>query len=263
MKQKTILGIDLLVLLGIIMIAAFLVIYFQVRFLTSTIFFFVTPSVYLLIRKRTTKSVKNVFIASLLMGIVCSFVFDFLAEFNNAWSWPDLGRLVFPYKVLGIVPVDVMIWYFFYVFLIFLFYEYFIEYNQKDKLSPNFKYGFFVSIILLITLLLIFFTSPNILKFHYAYLIIATIASLPAIFFIIKKPSLLKKFLKVSLFFIFLYLIFEFTSLKLDHWRFSGQYIGAVDFWGLRFPFEELFFWILISNAIALSYYEFFVDDNK
>lgn len=261
MKRRTRLLIDLVVVLGIILISIPIIIYFKVNFLTSTILFFVIPSIYLFIRK--PKSIKRIFLASFLFGILFGFIFDFLAEINDAWSWSPIKGLVFPDKILGIVSIDVMIWFFFWVFLIVVFYEHFIERDRSDKISPNFKYAFYPGIIVFVLVLMVFFINPEILKVDYAYLFLGLFALIPFIILVFRKPALLGKFVKVSAFFFFLYLVFEITSLKLGQWNFPGQYIGTVQLFGVIFPFEEFFFWILMSSTIVLAYYELFVDDEK
>src|SRR3989338_3791222 len=57
--------------------------------------------------------------------------------------------------------------------------------------------------------------------------------------------------------------------IALDHiiwfllWNFPGQYIGKINIFGLEFPFEEFFFWTIMSSVSILSYYEIFVDDGR
>lgn len=261
MKQRIKLFIDLLVVLGIVLIAILVTIHFRVRFLTSTIFFFVVPSFYLLIRRRP-RNIKRIFVASFLFGILFGFTFDFLAEFNEAWSWSPTKELVFP-KILGIVPIDVIIWFFFWVFLLVVFYEHFIEHDRSDKISPHFKYAFYPGFVALILILAIFFINPGLLKLNYAYLGLGLCTLIPFIVSVIRRPILLGKFIKASAFFVFLYLSFELTALKLGQWQFPGQYIGIVKLLGYAVPFEEFFFWILMSSTIVLAYYELFIDDEK
>lgn len=261
MKKRINKKIDLLVVIGMVIIAILLVIYFKVRFLTSIILFFVIPAFYLLIRRRP-RNIKRILIASFLFGILFSFTFDFLAEFNNAWSWSPTDELIFP-KIFGIVPIDVIIWFFFWIFLIVVFYEHFVEHDRSDKISPHFKYAFYPAIAALIWVLVIFFVNSELLKFEYTYLGLGLCTLIPFIVLVIRKPALLRKFVRVSAFFIFLYLAFELTSLKLGQWHFPGQYIGTVELFSLKFPFEEFFFWILMSSTIVLAYYELFIDDEK
>ena len=156
-----------------------------------------------------------------------------------------------------------MIWYPLWIFSILVFYEHFVEHDRTKRISPNFKYGLLPSLAVLVAILVIFFTEPGILKFRYAYLLLGLCAIMPLIFLIMKKPALINKFVMVSVFFFFLYLTFELTSLKLGHWSFPGQYIGRVELLGVTFPLEELFFWILLSSSAVMSYYELYVDDER
>ena len=260
MDKKTKQIIDLAIVIGIILLAVPIILKFQVKPLISTFFFFVLPSLYLLLRK--TERIKRTLAASFLFGIIFGYVFDFLAILNDAWTEPT-QQLVFGYKVLGIVPIDHIIWFFFWVMIIIVFYEHFVEHERSDKISHNFKYALFPSFLTLIGTTVVFYIAPNILKFNYAYALLGLLTLLPFLFVVFRKPLLLIKFLKVSAFFIFLFLTFELTALKLGPWYFPGQYIGKIELMGLAFPFEEFFFWILMSSTIVLAYYEEFVDDEK
>jgi len=62
---------------------------------------------------------------------------------------------------------------------------------------------------------------------------------------------------------IFVFLSFEITALKLDQWRFLGEYLGLIPLFGVYIPYEEFFFWIIMSTIISLTYYEFLIDDGK
>jgi len=255
MKRKL---IDLIVLILIIIVSTFLILQFRVKPLVSTIFYFIIPAIYLCLREK--KNYKKIFVASVIFGLLFAFVFDLLATFNNAWL---VHQLVFPYKIFGIVPIDDMIWFFFLVFLATTFYEHFLDDEKHKTISKHFKYALIPSILIFIATIIIFIISPNILRFSYSYLILGSIATIPLFYILYLKPKLIHKFLKLSIFFSFLYLIFELTALKLGQWGFYGQYIGTVEFSGLKFPFEEFFFWIGISAPTLISYYEIFIDDEK
>lgn len=71
------------------------------------------------------------------------------------------------------------------------------------------------------------------------------------------------KFIKTGVFFFMLYLIYELTAVNLGQWYFPGEYVGWVELAGARFPFEELFFWMMLSSSAVLALYEGFVDDKK
>lgn len=260
MKRKTKLIRDLLVVLGLVLIGVPIVLKFQVRPLTSSIFFFILPASYLLYLK--PRRIKRILTGSFLFGILFGFVFDFLAIFNKAWSEP-VEQLIFKFKILGIVPIDHIIWFFFWTMIILVFYEHFVEHERSDKLSHNFKYALFPSIIVLLITVLIFTFNENFLRFSYAYLLLGLAAVSPLLFVVFRYPLLLPKFFKVGLFFIFLFLVYELTAVKLGQWYFPGEYIGHLKIIGLEFPFEEFLFWILLSSSAVLSYYEWLVDDER
>jgi len=250
------------VLTVIIMELAFipLILYFKVRFITSTLLFFAVPALFLLIRK--PKQLKRLG-ASLAAGMIVAFIVDFLAELNGAWSWAPVGQLIFPHKLFGLIPIDVLIWYFFWLLLTIVYYEHFFEHEISKKVSLTFKRILSAFILLLVAVIAIFYIDPAILTFKYAYFYIGLVGALPFLYAIIKKPRLAGKLVKAGIFNIFVFLSFELTALTLDQWRFPGEYIGNVQLLGLQFPLEEFVFWILLGTPIILSYYELFIDDKK
>ncbi|OFW53674.1 MAG: hypothetical protein A2163_08480 [Actinobacteria bacterium RBG_13_35_12] len=77
--------IDLLVVMVIIVISAFLILKFELKFLISGILYLLIPALYLLLRK--TQDVKNILIAS-LCSIGPGFIFSFLHTLNQSWFIP-------------------------------------------------------------------------------------------------------------------------------------------------------------------------------
>lgn len=250
--------IDLLVLIFIIVVSTFFILTFNVKPLTSTVFYFVIPALYLCWREK--KNYKKILTASIIFGLLFAFVFDLLATFNDAWL---VHQLVFPWKIFGVVPIDDMMWFFFLIFLTTVFYEHFLDDEKHKTISKHFKYALVPTILVFLTITILFLISPNSLKFSYSYLILGSVAILPLLYILYLRPEFIHKFIKLSIFFSFLYLIFELTALKLGQWGFYGQYIGSVELFGLKFPFEEFFFWIGISAPTFISYYEIFIDDEK
>ncbi len=255
------LRIDFYVLLAIIFISIPIIIYFQVKPLTSALLFFVVPTIYLFLRKK--KPIKEVFCGSLLIGGSFGFIFDIFATINNAWYVPS-EQLVFKFRIFGFWPVDEVIWFILWALSILVFYEHFYERDRKDKLSRRFKYIFIPASFTFIIVLLFSYVSRDFLLFPYAYSTSVSLPILMIIIFLIKKrPNLLIKFIKTGAFFFMLYLIHELTAMKLGQWYFPGQYIGWVNLFGLEFPFEELLFWMGLSPAVVLTLYESFVDNDK
>jgi hypothetical protein len=254
------LRLDFVVVLSLVLVFIPSVLFFKVRFLTSTILFFAVPALYLFIRK--PKQIKRL-VASLTAGMIVAFIVDFLAELNGAWSWAPVGQLVFPNKLFGLIPIDVLIWYFFWLLVTIVYYEHFFEHERSDKVSKLFKKALTFFTLLLVLVITTYYTYKKLLIFPYAYFIIGFLGAFPFFYLIIKKPHLVGKLLKAGIFNIFLFLSFELTALSLDQWRFPGEYIGKVQLFGLTFPFEEFIFWIILGTPVILSYYEIFIDDDK
>lgn len=251
--------IDLLVTCGLILVAIPIIVIFQVRPLISTIYFFVLPSLYLMLRK--PKNLIRTLAGSLLIGVVLGFSLDFLANVNHAWDYGQ-GQLIFG-RILGVVPVDDMIWFFFWAFIIIVFYEHFLERESSDRLSKHFISAALPALIMAAGIPIIYVLRPTALYLGYAYLVLGILATLPLVVVAIKKPTLAIKFLKIAPFFVFLFLSFELTALYLNQWSFPGQYIGHVQIFSLVIPLEEFFFWIVASSTVVLSDYELAVDDMK
>ena len=251
--------IDLLVVMVIIVISAFLILKFELKFLISGILYLLIPALYLLLRK--TQDVKNILIAS-LCSIGPGFIFSFLHTLNQSWFIPQ-DQLIFSYRIFNILPIDEIFWYFLFTFAITTFYEHFIEKKETVRVSKNFKYAILSTLFIFIGILILFFLVPNLLKVNYSYLIFSIIAIFPLLYLFTKKPFFINKFAKIAIVFFFLFFLCEFTALKTGQWIFPGQYVGMVDIFNLRLPFEEIFFWIMISSMGFFSYYEIFVDDEK
>lgn len=259
MKRETKLLIDFVVVAAIILAAPFLTA-FKPLFVTATFYFFILPTAYLLIRK--PKNLKRILTSSILIGVILSFIVELVAEVNKAWALPD-EALVFGYKILGLVSIDAMIWYFFWTMSLVTFYEHFLEHERSDKLSHNYKYALLTFLIALVAVVTIFLINQNWLLFPYPYFFVGVLSLIPLVYLASKNQEILIKFIKMGAFFFLVYLAFEFVGLKNGLWLFPGQYVGRVEILGVRFPIEEFFFWIIISAPVVLSYHELYVDDER
>ena len=254
--------IDFLVLVLLAIFVLPFILYFNVRFLTSTFLFLGVPSLYLLIRK--TQNLKVVFSGVFLIGIILGFGFDFIETFNNAWIIPQ-EQLVIPYRILGYAPIDEIICLILWSLLMLLVYEHFLEKKRLEHINVRYTLvaGIIPASLSVLFLILAFFFAPHLITFEYAYLIFGIVACLPVLYCTIRKPKLLGHVLTVAPYFIFLFFIFEVTSLYLNQWYFIGHYVGYVNFFSFRFPFEEFFFWIFISSTVVLTDYKLLVDRDK
>jgi len=226
-----------------------------------TFLYFVVPTIYLIWNYRL--NIKKIVAGSLLIGILIPLSFDLLVQLNGSWFVP-YDKLLIPFKLFGFYPVDEIIWFFFLAAYTLVFYEVFVDDEKIRKLSKNFKKGVAVWVVaILLTFVAILFFR-NSLFVPYSYLVVFAPFSIPPIIYVIwRKPRLIRKFTLPTAFFFFVALNFEIVGLTFGDWVFNSQYVGWFSAFGRFFPFEELFYWMLLYPATALSYYELFVDDGK
>jgi hypothetical protein len=190
-------------------------------------------------------------------------VIDYIAESTGAWLIPFS---VLPYRLFGYVPIEVIMWASLHVYAVIMFYQYFFEkvFIKKiwDKKSERLLLGEMILFTLFLALL---FLVPRVLNIPYWYSVFGLVGILPAVIFEdFKYPKVFQKLLKTAIFFFYLNFVYEITALKLGWWSFpSKQIIGQVSFFGVTFPFEEFFFWIVLFTLSILSYYEYFFNKEK
>lgn len=87
---------------------------------------------------------------------------------------------------------------------------------------------------------------------------------IPILLQMFNYPKVFSKFaLTAAYFFVFTFM-YEIAGLRLGWWAFPGtEFIGWVHIFGVSFPLEEFVFWFMLTAFAALSYYEFFEDDEK
>ena len=251
--------IDLLVISLIVIISAIIGLRFNLKPLIIAIFAWFIPPLYLSIRKK--KNWPKILLATFVFGGIFGFVFDFIETINKAWY---VGRLVIPWRILGVVPIDDIIGFLFMTFFIVVFYEHFIDDEKNRQLSKNFIWSLIPSALVMLVIILVFITSGSTrFDMSYIYLKGGLAAILLPVIISFWKPKLLGKLLKIGVFFFFLWFLSEIVALKTGGWIFPGQYIGTVSILGVTFPFEEFFFWMMVYASSIVSYYELFVDDIK
>ena len=248
--------VDLTVLCLYELLVPIITVAFHLKFYQSSIFFFFIPAIFLVLRK--TKKLKHILIAS-VGGLGFGFIFDFVATLNHAWFVPT-NQLALP-RIFGIVPIDDLIWFAGWIFFMTTFYEHFIDNTKNKQISSHLKWGISISLLIMSVLVIIFYAFPSLLQIHYAYLVCFA-CSLPFAFYVFfHKPALLLPIAKLTAFFAPMFLLYELSALMTNQWIFPGFYIGHVEILGIVMPFEEFFFWIVLSSSVVLAYYEFFVEE--
>jgi len=186
-----------------------------------------------------------------------------MAVLDKSWYVPNT---VFGSRLFGIIPYEDYIWAFFFVYLIVVFYEYFLDNGIRgDRLSKKVLYMILLFNFLLFIFFLILKVDPDLLHVEYFYLKGGIIVALTPLLLVFSFfPALLKKCFATVAYFSPLFLSFELSGLHANQWEFNeGKFVGFVGISGLRFPIEELVFWIILGSVWILSYYEYFADDRN
>lgn len=223
--------------------------------LLFTLLGFGLPILYLTVRK--PRSALAAIIPAFLFGIILAASFEYVAEINNAWIFPQARYFYLPWHILGIVPADVMVWYFLWVFFIVQYYEFFWDVPTARMVSPRIIYVVVPGVFVLATL---YFLQARI-QIPYAYAVLGglTLFSIGILRGTSSYP--VKKLLRTLPFLVFFFLVMEFVALKVGYWAFTGQYLYTLHVFGYAIPIEEFIFWIIGGPAIIIAYHELFVDD--
>lgn len=250
---------DLLVVFLLFFAGIFLAFLLNAKPLIGGLISLLPPIIYLSWREK--KNWEKIFLAIFLFGIIFGFIFDIIETYNKAW---EVKRLVFDFKFFNILPLDDVGGFVLMTLIIVIFYEHFIDDERNKKISKNLIYSLIPSLLISAIMILLFsFSKEHIFSVSYPYFWGGLAAIIIPIVLSIYKPKLLPKFLLIGAFFFIIWLIEEWVAIKTGGWVFNGNYIGSVTLLGVVFPFEELFFWMLLYSPTIVSYYELFVDDEK
>lgn len=258
--HKLLKKLDIFLLIIFPLLSVFLSLIFKANFFFSILLFFGIPSIYFSFRSQD--KIKKTLLFSFIFSIPIGAIVDYIGTINHAWFVPST---IFSFRLFNTVPVEDLIWAFFNTYLVVIFYEHFLDKGRQKLTETKFKYIIYLSIALVSIFLLILLRYSSILIIPYAYLLIGiTILLLPVLSFLTFFPNLIVKFTKSASYFFFLSLLFELTGLQLNQWSFpSNNFIGWVNIIGYPFPFEELFFFMVVGTLGILTYYEFFDDDRQ
>ena len=259
MRKRINKKIDLLVVFLLLGITAAISLIFNFKPLIAFLLYLLSPSIYLILREK--KNFFKIFWAVVVFGIIFGFGFDFVVTLNEGWI---VTQLVLPLRLFGFYPIldDVLAFMLMTLFIV-VFYEHFLDDEKNRRISNNLKWLITFSLVILILIFTAYLINPNFLRIPYAYLVGGIFAIAFPFVFSLYKLRFLEKFLKLAAFFFVVWFVLELICLKAGGWIFPGEYIGMVEIFGVKFPFEELFFWMMWYAAAVVSYYESFIDDQK
>lgn len=230
------------------------------NYLGTILFFWGVPSLLLTIWA-SQKALKTTLLA--LSATVFLVNLDIIFYVSRQWY---VESTIFSHRLLGIVAWEDILYFFLFVYFPVIFWEHFYERQTFERLwTRRMTRLTGVCVLFFLAILVAWVWAPILLQIPYFYLI-ATIllVIIPLVLEVRANPRFGLKFIRVSLYFGYVAILYELTGLYLGLWNYpSHQFVGWIEIVGLRFPIEELFAWILFGAAAILSWYEYFDDDNR
>jgi hypothetical protein len=249
MKKLRLIG-----LLSYIIIACIFVYFVEPIYLLSIIIVLVPPAIVnFLWLKKSRKKI-------LIFSIVSTFLFAFAIELSSrlANTWDVQSTLP---RLLGIIPLENMLFAFLNIFWVLSFYEYFVD-RETKKISKKFKYLVILFIIFSLIIFGMYIYNPELIAMNY-FTTAIIILIIPSIIIFGKNISLLKKTILPTLFFAVVFFIYEIVSLKIGSWWWPGEYIKTFIIFGKVFPLDDIIIWYLLSTITLIGGYEFFADNDR
>ena len=219
----------------------------------------VPPVIYLGIRNN--KNWKKLIIASVIFGCLFGFALSFYAEATKAWSTNDY---IFGFRLLGVNTLEEVFGQGLMALYTFTFYEHFLDNEKERKVNRNYVVAMVIGSIGSILLVGIYLLQyPNKIQIPYAYIFAAVLAIIPLILVVYKNPHLINKFALLASFFFIVWFSSQYFAVLFNYWTYPGSYIGWIEILGVRYPLEEMFFWMLLYSPTIVAYYEATIDDMK
>lgn len=242
------------------LLAAIITVVGHTNFLTSIVLFFIVPSVYFTFRRR---SIFRKGMVLCLASIPFTVIIDYFAMADGSWY----DSTIFPYRLLNGIPLEDFLWSAAWFYFVIAIYETFIDRSRKlfdSRPNPRFRtllLGWLTAgtIFLLLYPLLSRFVIP----YFYAVFVLG-LGLIPVVIFLSHYPKLWHKFSVLAVYMFFVSILHEISALTVGQWYFPGQhFIGWVQFFDYRFPLEELILWMMLGSTYVVTWYEYFVDDQR
>jgi hypothetical protein len=223
------------------------------------ILFMFLPVVYLGIRGR--KPWQAILGGSITLGFLLGFFFDLIQSYNGAWS---VDRILILWKILGIMPIDNALGDFFMTLFTLVFYEHFFAGRTEIVLPIRFyKITGVIVLILAVTLSLAFW-NRTLLYIPYSYVVGGILAALVTLRAGFRHRELLPALTGMAVYFFFVCFLAELVAVSTGGWSYPGtQYLGWVEIGSIRYPIEELLFWMMWYAPFLVLGYEYLIRNKK
>jgi hypothetical protein len=238
-----------------VLIACLIVYITKLTYILSILLVLVPPSIanFLWIKKSRKKI--------LIFSIVSTFLFAFAIELSSrlANTWDVQSTLP---RILGVIPLENMLFAFLNIFWVLCFYEYFVDRDTTVKISQKFRYLIILFCLFSLIIFSLYLYNPSTIRMNYFTMAII-ILIIPSIIIFGRNPRILKKTILPTLFFAIVFFIYEVVSLQIGSWWWPGEYLKTFIIFGKVFPLDDIIIWYFLSTITLIGGYEFFADDGK
>ena len=246
-------AVDAAVLAALFALAALIIALFPLAFLPAAAVLALPSTTYLCWRR--PKHLLRVVLGGVLVGAIGVFMLDFAGVKTSAWLYHG-DRLLFPAKVAGVVPLEIILWGFLWSCWIIVFYEHFFEADTDGRISRNYLPFLAVSAVGACLLPLVPPVVWDTAKHGYLWNGLFTLWPVVWVAYT-RRRIFLRTILPAAALLCAPNFLFEVASLvNGGYWSFPGRY-GYLLPGG--FPLEEVIFWVLLDSLVTLCVFELFV----
>lgn len=242
--------------LGLYILVSCLFVYiFKPVYLLSIVIVLVPPSIINFLWLKHSR--KKIFWFSIITTLLFAPPVELMARVADAWD----VQSILP-RLFGLAPLENILFAFLNFFWVLTFYEYFVDKDKKEKLSSKYPIIIGLYTLLAVVIFTLFFLSPGIVGVNYHFLALIVLI-IPGSLLFYKKPRLLKKTILPTLFFAYVFFLYEIISVLIGSWWWPGEYLLPLNLVGNVFPLDDVIIWYFLSTPVLIGGYEFFVDNNK
>ncbi len=177
---------------------------------------------------------------------------ELLARAANAWQVQTL----FP-QLLGLIPLENMLFAFVNFFWALSLYEYFTANDQPFKISRRIWVLLALYLALDLATFAWFFLGANFTGLDY-HLLALPILVVPFVLLFYRRPKLFFATLKSTGFVFVALLVYEAIAVILGHWWWPGHYLWPINWFGHTLPLDDVVIWYLLSTPVLVGGYEYF-----
>lgn len=202
---------------------------------------------------------KHLLLPGIFYSIFVSFAIDYLGHYTRAWEYWNNSNFAVTGIKIDEMPIESILWaYGFWIFTVGT-YEYFFDKHRSHKKKPSELY---LKLFVISITGIILYALKTIGRFEFDLMYVCILIFMGAYALIVISRTKLT-FSRLALFGVMSLIfgvIIEVVSLRLNYWVFPlGSVIKDINMFGVIYPIEEFFWWIVLPIAIIATY-ELFID---